>query len=219
MTADGVATNRRALYAVREVLHKDIVTGTTCSTEGVLKYSPVVNWKDTSGPIPVDRNNFGIPLITTTQVLNDTGPSASPISIGSQKIEGPRRSIPPQESRNPEPLDASINQFPSENRDPMPGWSKIIGSKLVTDEISDVYARSQMNFGSDTILSENPNFINFGMSPINTTDKLGSTIVPITRVWMPTIGSNWIHPENDIEESTADGEIKTKAKNHYNFKN
>ena len=178
MTADGVATNRRALYAVHEVIHKEIVTGTTCSTAGVLKYPPVLNWKDMSGPIPVDRNNFGIPLITTTQVLNGTGPSAFPISIGSQKIEGPRRSIPPQEARNPEPLDASINQFPVKHRDPMPGWSKIIGSKLVTDEISDVYARSQMNFGSDTILSENPNFINFGICPSTQWMNLGPPLSP-----------------------------------------
>ena len=62
---------------------------------------------------------------------------------------------------------------------------KIIGSKVVTKKSADVYVRGQMNFGSDTVFSKNPNFINFGMSPINTTDKLRSVIFPTTRVGRP----------------------------------
>ena len=54
-TVDGVATSRRALHAVRVFLHKEIVTGATRSTSGVLKDPPVINWKDVSGPIPVDK--------------------------------------------------------------------------------------------------------------------------------------------------------------------
>ena len=82
---------------------------------------------------------FGITSRTTTQVLTGTGPSASPISMGSQKIEDPRRSIVPHKARSAEPLDASINQFPDENRVPTPGWSKIIGSKLVTNKSAELY--------------------------------------------------------------------------------
>ena len=66
--AYGVATSRRALHVVHAVLHKEIVTGATCSAAGVLKDPSVVNWKDTGGTIPVDTNTFGIPPITTTQV-------------------------------------------------------------------------------------------------------------------------------------------------------
>ena len=54
-TADGVATYIRALHAVLAVLHKEIVMGATRSTSGVLKDPPVINWKDVSGPIPVDK--------------------------------------------------------------------------------------------------------------------------------------------------------------------
>ena len=172
------------------VLNKEIATGAMCSTAGVLKDPPVKNWKDASGPIPVDKNTAGIPPRTTTKVMNGTGPSAPPISIGSHNIEEQRQSIILQEARNAKPLDASINKFSAKHRDSTPGWSNIIGSKLVTDERSDIYVRRQMSFGSDTILSENPNFMHFGMSPANTTYKLGPVIVPITRVGSPINVSN-----------------------------
>ena len=75
-----------------------------------------------------------------------------------------------------------------------------------------------MNFGSETIISKNPNFINFRMSPVHITYKLGAVIVPTTRFGRPKNGSDWIQHGHDIEESTADMVSKTKAKNHYNFK-
>ena len=198
-TVDGVTTSRGALHAVHTFLHKEIVTGTTRSTAGVLTDPLVINWKDASGPIPIDKNTFGIPPKTTTQFLIGTGPSAPPISIGIQKIEGPRWSIIPQNARNVDPLDAYINRFPYKHRDPTPIWSKIISSKVITDEIADVYARSPVDFGSDTVLSKNPNFINFGLSPVNTTDKLGSVIIPTTRVGKPVNGYNWVQHGHDIE--------------------
>ena len=189
-TAGGVTTIIEGLHAVLTVIHKEIITGATRSTVGVLKDLPVVNWKDASRPIEFDGKIVVIPPKTTTQALNGTGPSTSPISIWIQKIEGPRRPRIPQEDRNINPLDASIIKFPEKHRDPTPGWSKIIGSKVVTHESADVYVCIRMNFGSDTVLSKNTNFMNFGLSPVNTTDKLGSVIVPTTRVRMPTNGSS-----------------------------
>ena len=75
-----------------------------------------------------------------------------------------------------------------------------------------------MNFGSDTVLSENQNIMNFGLSPVNTTDKLVSVIVPTTRFIRPTNGSDCLQPGHDIEEATADIASEKKAKNHYNIK-
>ena len=90
-TAYGVATSGRVLHAVRVFLHKEVVTsGTRCSA-GFLKDPPVVNWKDQGGTILVDRNTVVIPPRTTNQVQTDTGHSITPISIGIQNIEDPRR--------------------------------------------------------------------------------------------------------------------------------
>ena len=81
-TTDEVAKSGRALHAVREVLHKEIVTGTTCSAAGVIKIPLVVNRKYTGGMIKVDRNTVRIPPRTTTQVRTGTGPYVPPIIIG-----------------------------------------------------------------------------------------------------------------------------------------
>ena len=157
---------------------------------GVIKDPPLINWKDTSRKIPVDINAIRIPPRTTTNVWTGTGPPVPPFSIEIQKIEGPRRYIIPQDVRNFKPLAASINQFPAEHRDTTPGWIKIIGSKSVINESADVYRHSWMNFKSDTVLYKSPNFINFGLSFVNTTDELGSVFVPTNRVGRLTNGFN-----------------------------
>ena len=114
---------------VRAVLHKEIITGVTCIAAGILKDPSVVNWKDVSGLIPWYRNNVVMSPRTSTPVRTDTEPSVLPISIWSQNIEGPRRSIVPQEVRNAKKLDASINIIPSKHRDLTLSWRKIISSK------------------------------------------------------------------------------------------
>ena len=114
------------------VFHKEIVTGAMRSAAGVLKNTLMVNWMNTGGRIPDDRNTFGIPPRSTTQVRTGNGTSVPPIRIGSQDIEGPRLSIISKEVSNSEPLDASINIIPSEHRYPKPSWSKVIGSKPFT---------------------------------------------------------------------------------------
>ena len=131
-------TSRRALHAVCAVLHKEIVTGAMNITSGVLKDPLVINHKDASGTIPVDKNTVRITPITNTHVLAGTGTSDSPISIGIHKIEGPRRSINPKEARKYNPLDASITRFPAKHRNPTPGWSNIKSRKVVTNESDDV---------------------------------------------------------------------------------
>ena len=64
-TAGGVATSGRALRVLRAVLHKEIFEGAMRIAAGVIKYSPVVNWKDMGGTIPVDINIVGIRPKTT----------------------------------------------------------------------------------------------------------------------------------------------------------
>ena len=83
-TAYGVATSRRDFHEVCTFLNKEIATGATRRTAGVLKDPPVKNWKDRSGTIPVDKNTVEISPRTTTKVLTGTGPSASPIRSRAQ---------------------------------------------------------------------------------------------------------------------------------------
>ena len=97
------------LHAVHTVLSYEIVTGVAPRTARVFKDPPVVNWKVTSSPIPIDMNTFGVSPRSTTQVMTGTGTSVPPIRISSQKIGIPRESIGSQKVRNAHPLKFSIN--------------------------------------------------------------------------------------------------------------
>ena len=157
------------------------------------------------------------PPRATTQVLIGTVSLVSPISIRIQEIEGPRRSIIPQEVRNAKPLDASIHRIYSKDRDPAPSWSKVIGSKFTKESSTDVYARFQMNLADDTILPESLNSKDLGMSPVNRTDELGSVFSPTTIIGSETYVYNWLPRSHCISESTADRLSGTKSKHNYNF--
>ena len=188
------------------------------STAHVLKDTLVVNWKDTGRTIPRDRKIVGIPPRATTPVQICNGHSVPPISIRSQEIEGPMRSIIPQEVRNAEPLNASINIISSKNRDPTPTWSKVRGRKFINESSTDVYVCIRMNIASDTVLRESPNFMDLGLLFVNTTDELRSVFYPTTRIGSSTHGPNWLLCIHCISEATADRVSGIKSKHNYNFK-
>ena len=214
-----VATIVYNLHAVHGVLHKEIVKSVMCSAAGVLKYPTLVNWKDASRRISIDRNTVIMSPRTTTQVRTGTGPYVSPIHIGIQKIEGMRRSIIPQEFWNTKPLDASININHAKPRDTTQSWIKVIGSKTFTNKSINVYAKGQMDFVGDAVHSDSQKFIDFGLLFVNTTNELRSIFIPTTIFGRPTDDSNGILPGHVISEATVDRVRWTKAKNHYNFKN
>ena len=187
------------MRAVLTVLSEEIFTGAAPSASHVFKDPPVVIWKVASRPIPIYMNTIGVSPRATTQFMTITGTSAPPIHIRCQEIGSPRGSIGPHEVINSHPFKTSINLFSPEHGHPTPIFSKVIGRKIVPDESADVYARKSMDFGSNSILSESPNFMNFGLSPANTPDKLNSVLSPTTRVESLTNGSYWILPRHDIE--------------------
>ena len=186
------------------VLHKDIVIGTVRITLRVLKYPLVVNWKDAGGKITQDRNTVGMPPSATTPVRIGTRPSVPPIIIRGQEIEIPRRSIIPQKVRNADPLDASINRIYSKHRDPTPDWSKVISRKFTNESSADVYVHGRMNFASDTVLSESPNFMDLGLPSVDTMDELGSVLAPTNRIGLETHVSNWFLRSHSISEAILD---------------
>ena len=75
-----------------------------------------------------------------------------------------------------------------------------------------------MNFGSNDVFTQNPNFINLGLTSVNTIDKIGSISVPTTRVGRPTSRSDWIQHEHDIEEATTERVSETRANSDYILK-
>ena len=56
-----------------------------------------------------------------------------------------------------------------------------------------------MDLASNPVVAKSPNYMDLGMSPDNTMDKLKSVIIPTTRVGRPKKGSDWLQPGHDIE--------------------
>ena len=75
-----------------------------------------------------------------------------------------------------------------------------------------------MKLGSDSVVTPNPNFVNFKVASVNATDELGSVSVIITIFGRPISRSDWCRQGHDIEETTADRVIEIKAKSEYILK-
>ena len=190
-----------------------------CSAARVFKYPPVVNWKDTDGTIPWDRNTAVTSPRLNTPFWIGAGAYVSPTGIRSQDIESPRGSIVLQDVRNAQPFDSSINRISTKHRDPAPTLSKGIGGKLSKKYSSDIYSIYWMNFTHDAVLTKSPNFTNLGLASVHTPDELGSFSIPINRIGSCIDESNWITTGHIIGEVTADRMIRTRSEQNYSSKN
>ena len=117
-----------------------------------------------------------------------------------------------------EPLDDSINGFPSQHRYPTPIFSKVSGCKFTDRFSADFNSRFQINFGSDAVFTEIPNFVNLGLASVHTSDELGSVSIPTTIILTPTDGSNWLPTSHSIGEVTADRVSRTGSEQDNNSK-
>ena len=215
VTVDGVSTCGGALHAVHTVLLEEIVTGVASSAAHVFKDPLVVNWNAAIRLIPIDMNIVGVSQRANIQFMTGTGTPAPTICIRRQKIGSLRGSIGPQKARNTHLFKNSINKISPEHEHHTPIFSKLIDHKIVPDESADVYAHKSMEFGSNSVAAESPNFMNFGLSPANTPDKLKFITVPTIKVGRLMNVSNWIQPRHNIEEVKAERMSKAKAYNDY----
>ena len=152
-------------------------------------------------------------LTPQIQIFHST--SDSPIRTGTQDIFNPIGPAGHQWISNAEKLKTSINDFFAEKRGPRPSFSKGVICKVTSDPMFDVNSRWGMNSGSNAVVTPNPKFVNFGITSVNTTEKLGFVSVPTTRVGRPTKIPDCLRQGHDIEEATADTVSETKADSNY----
>ena len=182
------------------------------SATHVLKDPPVVKLIYTDGKIQQDRNTTGMTPKLITSVWIGAGHSVSPTRMGIQDIGIPRGSIGPQEGRDNQPLDTSINGIYAKHRDLAPTWSKVYKPS------ADVYSRCRMNLTRDAVLNKIQNFMNLGLSSVHTSDEIGSVFIPPTIIGRPDDGSNWLPPGHRIGEVAADRVIRMGSGQNYNAK-
>ena len=117
--------------------------------------------------------------------------------------------------RNAEPFGAHINENLTKNSDPTTFFSHVVGVKAVPGEVTDVNASEMMNFANNPVFGKNPKFVDLGLSPAHTADKLKSVIGPATRVRRLTDNSDGLTSRHRIAKVTADRVSEAKAYSDY----
>ena len=99
--------------------------------------------------------------------------SNSPTTTGTQDIVNPIGPAGPHWISADQNLKTFIDELFDKNSGPRPSFSRVIGSELMGDPRVNVNLCIGMHFGSDSIVTQNPNFVNCGVASVNATDKLG----------------------------------------------
>ena len=114
--------------------------------------------------------------------------------MGSKEISSIHGSTSSAEIGDTQKFDTSIDGNLAKNCDYTPIFSKVIGRELYHESSTDIYLCCQVEFTSNAVVTEAPDFIHLGLLAVNAWDELGSFGNPITRVGRSTDGSKWSAP-------------------------
>ena len=143
------------------------------------------------------------------------GTTVSPTRMGIQEIFSPHRSTSYLEVGNSQVFNTSINGNSAEDGDSTPIFSKVTRRKLSHNSSIDIYSRCRVNFTSNAIRTEIPEFMHLGIPDVNALDELRSFCDPDTRVRTPADVSNWSALVRVFKEVAADGMSGTTSEKNY----
>ena len=173
------------------------------------------NW-DGKGPCHAkDASSSEMRSRASSQSSTFVATSVSPTRIGNQDIFSPSDPSTARRGRNAEPFDASIHGFSAVNEHSMSYFSGISGVETVSAEVADINPRERINYASNSVFGETPKFVDLGLSPAHTADKLKSIFFPATRVGGLTDNSDGLTSSHSIAKVTADRANEAKAYSDY----
>ena len=151
----------------------------------------------------------------TTPVRIGVAPSVSPTRMGSQEIGSPSGSIGPQEVRDAQPFENSINGIYTKHKNPAPTFSNVFSRKLSDESSANVSLHFHINLTCDAILIKSPNFMNMELLSVHTSDEPGSVFIPSTIIRRQKDRSNWLPPGHLIGEVIAEIMSRTRLEKNY----
>ena len=98
-------------------------------------------------------------------------------------------------------------------------FSKLLGQELPDSISSDIYLRYLMDFTSNAVRTEAPNFVNLGLPDVNASNEFNTFGTPATRFKRLMYGPHWSAPDHVLGEAMAVGISGTRSKIDYSFKN
>ena len=141
--------------------------------------------------------------------------SISPTRIGNQDIFSPSNPSTARRGRNAKTFETSINGFLAVNEHSTFYFSGVSGVETVSAEVADVNPRERMNFASNSVFGETAKFVDLGLSPAHTADKLKSIFAPATRDGGFPDNSYWLASRHLIAEVTAGRVSEAKEYSDY----
>ena len=87
-------------------------------------------------------------------------------------------------------FDTSVDGNLAEDGDSKKIFSMVIGRELSHSSSANIYSRCRMDFTSNAIGTEGPNFVNLGLQDVSASDEFNPFGIPTTRVRSPTDGSH-----------------------------
>ena len=134
----------------------------------------------------------------------------------SLKIDDIRQPATPN-LRNSNKLDTSIDRKLTNNLVAPPIFTDLIYEKLYNSSIWDIYTSFQMNFVANTVNIPAPQFVDLGISTIDTLDKGSSIWTPVTIFGRPMDVTHWSARDQIFGKTTPVGDV-VSAKSDYNYK-
>ena len=96
--------------------------------------------------------------------------------MGSLEILNKHGSTGSVEIGDTQKFDTSIDEHLAKDGDPTSIFSKVIGQELSHGSSSNIYLRCQMDFTSNAVRTEAPNFVNLGLPAVNTSDEFNTFV-------------------------------------------
>ena len=137
---------------------------------------------------------------------------------GSLRVAKKRQSTPPTVVRNSQNLDVIVDGNLPDDQDYASIFSKVIGHKLSNGSRDDLYFCYRMNFKSDVVQTEAPQFVDLEIPAINTLHESGVLGTPATSIRRPMYVSHWSMPYHLFGDATSVGMSAAKSDHDYSYK-
>ena len=119
---------------------------------------------------------------------------------GSLEIFNKRQFTSPRISRNTQECDAYIDGNLAYDKYYTSIFRKVLGRELSDSLSANIYLRCQMDFTSNVVRTEAPNFVNLGFLSANALDELRYFVNPATKFRSTIDGSHWSAPDHFLEK-------------------
>ena len=205
LVTDGVEGAQESLSLRQTVFPQANITHTACPCARIYRTTGKVIRTERDSATPRDPSSSETRSRLSFQSPKFVAIYVSLAQFRYQDIVNPRHpGTIVKRDRSAEPFDAHINGHPAKSGDSWSFFRHAVGLKSVSREVDDVDASERINFASNLVLSETPEFVDLGLSTVNTADKLNSVYAPVTRAEGLMDHSGWLVSRHRIVKITED---------------